>query len=280
MIDRAPDFDVAQTAQDELISVIIIDQRVMRYNDPATGHDRFIGVPLDVGDVREQLPISDPYDRRRHCRYAFEVDRAKLSSFLHHAFRHLDRTHETHTQKTLAECALADDDIDFQPLMRDSETFHSHPGGQHLPSVLLCERLPNVRDDVIVLTVNAEKDIAVEPRRKTLNSAIVFAQNLLFSVLNLVLPDHIASHETSVALFDNSDFVERRDLSQNHFDVLVVDADTLRVIDVLDLVYQHSLNRVNPADLQELLRVDAALRECRELVNFESDLDALLDFLT
>src|ERR1700686_2628208 len=84
-----------------------------------------------------------------------------------------------------------------------------------------------------------------------------FGEDLGVRFLVLPLRDDLARQQVSVAGGVDADLPHH--LPDDYLDVLVVDVDALRAIDLLDLVDQVGLDRLATKDVEQLLRADRAL---------------------
>src|SRR5438105_1895344 len=84
-----------------------------------------------------------------------------------------------------------------------------------------------------------------------------FRQHFGVGFLVLPLRDDLARQQVGVAGGVDADLPHH--LPDDHLDVLVVDVDALRAIDLLDLVDQVGLHRLTTKDVQQFLRADRAL---------------------
>src|SRR5256886_5910826 len=79
------------------------------------------------------------------------------------------------------------------------------------------------------------------------------------ALLVLPLRDDLAREQAGVARGVDADLPHH--LPDDDLDVLVVDVDTLRAVDLLDLVDQERLHRLLAQDVEQLLRRDGSLRD-------------------
>src|SRR5207237_3760266 len=84
-----------------------------------------------------------------------------------------------------------------------------------------------------------------------------FRQHFGVGLLVLPLRDDLARQQVSVAGGVDADLPHH--LPDDHLDVLVVDVDALRAIDLLDFLDQVGLHRLAAKNVQQLLRADRAL---------------------
>ena len=71
----------------------------------------------------------------------------------------------------------------------------------------------------------------------------------------IVQPNQLAGDKNTVPLLQNTDAVDRSHFSQNGLNVLIIDGNTLRTIDLLDSVQQIMLDGFQSLHFQKLLRI-------------------------
>ena len=180
---------------------------------------------------------------------------------------------------TFAECRFPDYNVKFFALVVNREHLYGYSWHEHIPDNFIGKRLPNVLIKSFIRLINRKEYIACKVLYSTIDTSFVVRLYFLLNLLNIVLPDHIAGNKRCIAFLNDTYFVQRGNFAQYHFYVLVVYADTLRVIDVLYLVNEHFLHSVNSFDFKQLLRIYTAFRKGCKFLNFHTFFKALFDVL-